>query len=78
MKILFFYALFVCILASCTKSETQYVDQDNKRETVNNRASDTIQTLNQMSDTLQNRSDSAEIETDNENLQKKEQYDSQR
>lgn len=78
MKTLIFCALFLCILTSCTKSETQYQNQDNKRESVNNQSSDTIQTLNEIADTLQHRNDSASVETDNENLQNKKQYDSKR
>ncbi|MFC7345636.1 hypothetical protein ACFQO9_02755 [Chryseobacterium zhengzhouense] len=37
---LLFGTLF--ILAACTKSETQYTDQENKRQTVNDQKSDTI------------------------------------
>ncbi|MDQ0595093.1 hypothetical protein QFZ37_003462 [Chryseobacterium ginsenosidimutans] len=54
------------ILSACTKSETQYINQDNKKETVNNKASDTIQTLNEISDTMKLGKDSANVKTDNE------------
>ncbi|MGI9649748.1 hypothetical protein [Chryseobacterium sp. RLHN22] len=54
------------ILAACTKSETQYTDQENKRQTVNDQKSDTIKTLNEIADTLQMGSDSTDIKTDNE------------
>ena len=50
----------------CTKSETQYTDQENKGETVNNRQSDTINTLEQRSDTLQNQDNLKNVPTDNE------------
>lgn len=58
--------MLVCTLSACTKSETQYIDQNNKRETVNDKISDTIQTLPEISDTARLRRDSAEIKTDNE------------
>jgi len=61
---LLFGTLF--ILAACTKSETQYTDQENKRQTVNDQKSDTIKTLNEIADTLQMGSDSTDIKTDNE------------
>jgi hypothetical protein len=32
-------------LMGCKKSETQYIDNDNKRSTVNDKKSDTIETL---------------------------------
>ncbi|MBW7676375.1 hypothetical protein [Chryseobacterium chendengshani] len=56
-------ALFFAV--SCTKSETQYTDQGNKKQTVNDRKSDTIQTLNEISDTLQMENDSIDVKTDN-------------
>ncbi|MFC5873377.1 hypothetical protein ACFP3I_12370 [Chryseobacterium arachidis] len=37
MKKLAVYIFLLYILSSCTKSETQYIDQDNKKETVNNK-----------------------------------------
>ncbi|MGO4710044.1 hypothetical protein AB4Y90_13195 [Chryseobacterium sp. 2TAF14] len=61
---LLFVALFA--VAACTKSETQYTDQENKRQTVNDQKSDTIKTLNEISDTLQMGSDSTDVKTDNE------------
>lgn len=45
-------AVTLFILISCTKSETQYQDNDNSRETVNDRKSDTIKTIPEISDTL--------------------------
>lgn len=54
------------LMAACTKSETQYKDQDNKRQSVNNEKSDTIQTLPEISDTAQMGNDSAKVKTDNE------------
>jgi len=52
-------------LTACTKSETQYINKDNKRETVNDKASDTIQTLDEMSDTIKQERDSADVKTGN-------------
>lgn len=66
MKIIYSSALLVCVLTACTKSETQYRDQENKRETVNDRASDTIKPLNEISDTLRMKGDSTDVKTDNE------------
>lgn len=57
-------ALFFAV--SCTKSETQYTDQGNKRQSVNDTKSDTIQTINEVSDTLQMGNDSTDVKTDNE------------
>lgn len=54
------------LLSGCTKSETQYTDQNNKRESVNNPESDTINTLEQRSDTLQMQDSIKEVSTDNE------------
>ncbi len=55
------------ILAQCTKSETQYPDNEGSRESVNNKQSDTIRTLQQESDTLQNGGGKRkEVSTDNE------------
>lgn len=68
MKKLVLYVFLLYILSACTKSETQYTDQDNKKETVNDKASDTIQTLNEMSDTIKQGIDSANVKTDNESL----------
>ncbi|MCF2218641.1 hypothetical protein H9Q08_04930 [Chryseobacterium sp. PS-8] len=53
-------------MSSCTKSETQYTDQNNKTETVNDKASDTIQTLNEVSDTANTTKDRTHVKTDNE------------
>lgn len=47
---LLFTALSTAV--SWTKSETQYYNQENKRQTVNNRQSDTIKTLTETSDTM--------------------------
>ncbi|MCJ8154399.1 hypothetical protein MKJ01_11565 [Chryseobacterium sp. SSA4.19] len=55
-----------CIITACTKSETQYTGQDNKRETVNNKASDTIRTLQEESDTIKEKGKPTDVETDNE------------
>lgn len=57
-------ALF--IITACTKSETQYRDQENKTQTVNDQKSDTIKTLPEISDTAQTGIDSANVKTDNE------------
>ncbi|WP_330747023.1 hypothetical protein [Chryseobacterium sp. CP-77] len=52
MKYVTQYLFLLCTtVLACTKSETQYINQDNKRETVNDKASDTIQTLKVISDT---------------------------
>lgn len=60
-------ALLLIIMAGCTKSETQYPDEKSRRESVNNRESDTIRTLQQESDTLQNGGGKrTEVTTDNE------------
>ncbi len=56
----------LCLTTACTKSETQYTDQDNKRQTVNDRASDTIRTLQEESDTVQAKGKPTDIKTDNE------------
>lgn len=56
----------LCILSSCTKSETQYTDQNNKKETVNDKTSDSIQTLNEVSDTANTTKDRTHVKTDNE------------
>lgn len=66
MKKLFVLFLLCYLISSCTKSETQYIDQDNKRATVNDRKSDTINTLPEISDTLRTGKDSANVQTDNE------------
>ena len=65
MKNLALFILLTGTLSSCTKSETQYINQDNKKETVNDKASDTIQTLNEISDTMKLQKDSTNIQTDN-------------
>jgi len=54
------------LVAACKKSETQYTDQKNKRQTVNDRKSDTIKTLYEVSDTLHSGSDNADRKSDNE------------
>ncbi|WP_027379594.1 hypothetical protein [Chryseobacterium daeguense] len=66
MKIIYSSTLLLCVLTACTKSETQYRDKENKRETVNDRASDTIKPLNEISDTLRIKGDSTDVKTDNE------------
>lgn len=55
--------VFVCsimFLMSCKKSETQYIDNDNKRSTVNDKKSDTIETLPEV--TRPSAKDTAQIE----------------
>lgn len=53
MKYITQYLFLLCTtVLACTKSETQYINQDNKKETVNDKASDTIQTLKEISDTV--------------------------
>ncbi|WP_374462521.1 hypothetical protein [Chryseobacterium sp.] len=66
MKKAALYMLLLLMLSACTKSETQYTDQNNRKETVNNKASDTIQTLTEVSDTLQQENDSINVKTGNE------------
>lgn len=57
-------ALFIAV--ACTKSETQYYNQENKRQTVNDRKSDTIKTLTETSDTMQMGAEKVDLKTDNE------------
>ncbi|MDQ8143313.1 MULTISPECIES: hypothetical protein [Chryseobacterium] len=55
--------VFVCsimFLMGCKKSETQYIDNDNKRSTVNDKKSDTIETLPEV--TRPSAKDTAQIE----------------
>lgn len=66
MKKIILSAFLLYALSACTKSETQYSDQQNKRESVNNKASDTIRTLNEVSDTAAAGNRSGDIKTDNE------------
>jgi hypothetical protein len=66
MKYLALCVFLLHTLSACTKSETQYINLENKRETVNDKASDTIQTLNEISDTLQQEKESTNVKTDNE------------
>lgn len=66
MKKLIFTASIFAVMTGCTKSETQYTDQENKRETVNSRESDTINTLEQRSDTVQQQDNLKNVPTDNE------------
>ncbi|AZA74309.1 hypothetical protein [Chryseobacterium indoltheticum] len=61
---LLFTALSTAV--ACTKSETQYYNQENKRQTVNNRQSDTIKTLTETSDTIQMGAEKVDLKTDNE------------
>ncbi|KQM37677.1 hypothetical protein [Chryseobacterium sp. Leaf201] len=58
--------LSLITITGCTKSETQYTDQDNKRETVNDRASDTIRPLQEESDTVQAKGKPTKVQMDNE------------
>lgn len=53
-------ALFLAV--ACTKSETQYKDQENKKESVNNPQSDTIKTLPEVSNTSEIQ-DSGDVKT---------------
>lgn len=48
----FTIAISLFVLVNCTKSETQYQDKDNSKESVNDRKSDTIKTTPEISDTL--------------------------
>lgn len=66
MKKIILAACVLYLLTACTKSETQYTDQNNKRESVNNPQSDTINTLEQRSDTLQDQDRLKDVHTDNE------------
>jgi large-conductance mechanosensitive channel len=50
MKFTVAFSLFFVI--SCTKSETQYKDNENSRQSVNDRKSDTIKVIPEISDTL--------------------------
>ena len=60
MKNLALLAATLLVTAACTKSETQYTDQSNKKQSVNDKKSDTIQTLTEISDTLQKKSERAD------------------
>jgi len=53
MKKLLSALIIISIAVSCTKSETQYTDQENKKQSVNNPQSDSIRTLQEVSDTAQ-------------------------
>jgi len=66
MKYLTLCVFLLHTLSACTKSETQYINRENKRETVNDKASDTIPTLNEISDTIKQKEDSTHVKTDNE------------
>ena len=66
MKKLILTACGITLLTACTKSETQYVDQANKEQSVNNRDSDTINTLEQRSDTVRMQDSLKDVRTDNE------------
>jgi hypothetical protein len=66
MKKIIFTAFLLYTLSACTKSETQYTDQQNKKESVNNKESDTLRTLNEVSDTAAAKQHSHDIKTDNE------------
>jgi outer membrane lipoprotein-sorting protein len=65
MKKIIFAVFLLYTLSACTKSETQYSDQQNKKESVNNKASDTIRTLNEASDTASVQQRPNDIKTDN-------------
>lgn len=66
MKKLILTACSLMLITGCTKSETQYIDQANKKQSVNNRESDTINTLEQRSDTVQMQDSLKEVPMDNE------------
>lgn len=66
MKKLFLTACILVLITGCTKSETQYIDQANKKQSVNNRESDTINTLEQRSDTVNMQDSLKEVPMDNE------------
>ncbi|WP_294301184.1 hypothetical protein [uncultured Chryseobacterium sp.] len=66
MKKTILTAFLLYTLAACTKSETQYTEQQNKRETVNNKESDTIRTLNEVSDTAATEQHPNKLKTDND------------
>lgn len=66
MKNLALLAGAIFLIVACKKTETQYIDQDNKKETVNDQKSDTIKTLSERSDTLQMRNEEADVKTDND------------
>jgi hypothetical protein len=53
MKKLLSAMIIISFAASCTKSETQYIDKENKKQSVNNPQSDSIRTLQEVSDTAQ-------------------------
>ena len=59
MKLSFIFILFV--FAGCTKSETQYRNEADKRSTVNDRKSDTIHVIPEVSDTSTVAKDSANV-----------------
>lgn len=61
---LLFTALSTAV--ACTKSETQYYNQENKRQTVNDRKSNTIKTLTETSDTMQMVAEKVDFKTDKE------------
>ena len=48
----FTIAISLFVLLNCTKSETQYQNKPNSKETVNDRKSDTIKTTTEISDTF--------------------------
>ncbi|GEN75544.1 membrane lipoprotein lipid attachment site-containing protein [Chryseobacterium hagamense] len=66
MKKIIFAAFLLYTLSACTKSETQYTDQQNKRESVDNKESDTIRALNEVSDTANAEQLPNTMKTDNE------------
>lgn len=66
MKILIPAIATALLFVSCKKEETQYTDQENRRESVNNPQSDTIQTLQEKADTLQMNEHYRDVKTDNE------------
>ncbi|REC46979.1 hypothetical protein [Chryseobacterium pennipullorum] len=61
MKNLVLCVFLLYTLLSCKKSETQYINQDNKKETVNDKASNTIHTLPETADTMRMSNDSATV-----------------
>ncbi len=61
MKYIVTSLFILSVLSACQKAETQYKDQDNKKETVNDGKSDTIRTLKEISDTMHQKKDTAKV-----------------
>ena len=66
MKILIPVLTTALLSFSCKKEETQYIDRENRRESVNNPQSDTIKTLQEKADTLKMNNHYRDVKTDNE------------